>query len=147
MTSKEILVQFLENNKLMQLASQKDGNLWICNLYFASDKDGNIYWTSARHRRHSVEIEANPIVAATIVNDEDKKQAIQISGKAYRVPVEESETVDLIYGAKFGHKDSRLSDIKTDTPSSRAYWVLKPEVIELWDEVNFPGNAKQPVEL
>lgn len=147
MDAKEIFVEFLENNKLMQLASQKDGSLWICNLYFASDKAGNIYWTSARHRRHSVEIEANPIVAASIVNDEVKKQAIQISGKAYRVPVKDSEAVDLIYGAKFGHKDSRLSDIKTDTSSSRAYWILKPEVIELWDEVNFPDHAKQRVNL
>lgn len=131
----------------MQLASQKNGELWICNVYFVNDEVGNIYWTSARNRRHSNEIENNPVVAASIVNDTEKKQAIQLSGKGYRVSVEESEKVHELYGAKFGQKDSRLDEVKTDTPSSRAYWILKPDFIELWDEVNYPANPKQSVEL
>ena len=147
MSTKDIFQQFLDNNKLMQLATQDNGKLWVCNLYFAGDDNGNIYWTSNRKRRHSVEIESNPEVAVTIVNDIDKKQAIQISGKAFRLSVEDSDKVHEIYGAKFGQKDSRLEEVRKDTSDSRAYWVLKPEYIELWDEVNFPDKPKQQVEL
>ncbi len=147
MNPNEIFQQFLDNNNLMQLASQDNGKIWVCNLYFASDEHGNIYWTSNRQRRHSIEIENNPNVAITIVNDADKKQAIQLSGRAYRVTVEESEKVHEMYGAKFGQKASRLEEVRQDTPESRAYWVLKPEFIELWDEVNFPDKPKQQVNL
>lgn len=147
MHAEELYFQFLKNNKLMQLASQRDGKLWVCNVYFVSDEVGNIYWTSARNRRHSIEIESDPVVAASIVNDAEEKQAIQLSGMAYRVRVEESEKVHELYGAKFGQKDSRLDEVKTDTPSSRAYWILKPDFIELWDEANFPTSPKQSVEL
>lgn len=147
MNTREIFNQFLSNNKIMQLATQSSGKLWICNVYFASDEEGNIYWTSARNRRHSIEIEGNPVVAATIVNDEDKKQAVQISGKAYRVPVDQSEVPHKIYGEKLGQKDGRLDEVRKDTTESRAYWILKPEIIELWDEVNFPSSPKQSVQL
>jgi uncharacterized protein YhbP (UPF0306 family) len=145
MTTIELLDTFLNENQLMQLATQADGKLWICNVYFASDQDHNIYWTSARNRRHSIEIENNPSVAATIVNDEVKKQAVQISGKAYRIAADESEQAHKIYGGKLGQKESRLEEVRQDTSQSRAYWVLKPEIIELWDEVNFPDSPKQRI--
>jgi uncharacterized protein YhbP (UPF0306 family) len=147
MATIELLDKFLNENRLIQIATQEDGQLWICNVYFASDKDRNIYWTSARHRRHSVEIEKNPAVAAAIVHSEDKKQAVQIAGRAYRIPVDESEAADRIYSDKLGHKDSRLEEVRQDTPESRAYWILRPDVIELWDEVNFPDKPKQRVQL
>lgn len=147
MNKEEILKQFLSENKLMQLATQSEGKLWVCNLYFVVGKNLNIYWTSARNRRHSMEVEANPIVAATIVNDEDKKQAVQIAGKAYRITPEESQYAHETYGNKLGQKDSRMDEVNEDTKQSRAYWVLKPDYFELWDEVNYPDEPKQRIEI
>ena len=131
----------------MQLATQSEGKLWICNVYFASDENSNIYWTSSRARQHSKHIENSSEVAATIVHDPDQKQAVQISGLAERIPADASEQAHQIYGAKFGQKDSRLEEVLLNTPESRAYWVLKPIVIELWDEVNFPDSPKQMVHV
>ena len=147
MNTNQILQEFFQNNTLMQLATQGDGRLWVCNVYFATDDQFNIYWTSARNRRHSKEIEANPYCAATIVNDPKKKQAVQVSGKAYRVSLADSPDAHQIYGKKLGQKNSRLKDVQGNTPESRAYWVLKPDFIELWDEVNFPEAPKQRVAI
>lgn len=147
MTNLEIFDQFLTSNELIQIATQSNGKLWICSVYFASDDNRHIYWTSARNRRHSIEIESSPVIAATIVSDKDKKQAVQMSGKAYRIPADESETAHKIYGLKLGQKDNRLDEVKLNQPDSRAYWVFKPDFIELWDEVNFPDSPKQRVEL
>ncbi len=130
----------------MQLATIRDGRPWICNVYFVSDDSNNIYWTSARIRRHSKEIIDNPLVAATIVHNDISKQAVQITGKAYEVGLSEVEQIDQLYSAKFGYKD-RLSEVKANLPGGRAYWVLKPENIYLWDEVNFPDSPKQEVKL
>lgn len=149
MVDLELLLQkYFSENKLMQLATVADGKPWLCNVYFVTDEENNIYWTSAKaKRRHSVDIVNNPLVAATIVHDEDNKQALQITGKARIVSPGDAERVDKLYGEKFGHKDSRLKEVLENLPEGRAYWVLKPEEIYFWDEVNFPGDAKQKYSL
>ena len=145
METTEILREFLSSNKLMQLATQSDKGLWVCNVYYAEDEAGKIYWTSGRSRRHSVEIEANSSVAATIVHDEETKRAVQMSGTARRLSIEESQAAHDLYGAKLGQKDERMDEVREDTPSSRAYWVFEPDFIELWDELTFPDKPKQRV--
>lgn len=138
----KLLPQYFSENKLMQLATVLNGQPWLCNVYFVSDEDNNIYWTSARSRRHSKEVSSNPIVAATIVHDNDKKQALQITGKAFEISLDDAERVDHLYSQKFGDKD-RLTEIKSNLPEGRAYYVLKPESIFFWDEVYFPDSPKQ----
>lgn len=143
----ELLAEYLQKNKLMQLATVEEGRPWICNLYFVANDFYDIYWTSARMRRHSKEIVADSRVAATIVHDADLKQALQITGEAYEVSIDECEKINKLYGDKFGDKPSRLEEVLADTPDGRAYWVLKPKTIALWDEVNFPDSPKQEVRL
>jgi uncharacterized protein YhbP (UPF0306 family) len=141
-----LLKEYLTKNKVMQLATINNGQPWLCNVYYVADGN-NIYWTSAKNRRHSLEIHKNPKVAATIVHDPDKKQAIQITGEASEVSLDDAERVDKLYGDKYGHKSSRLEEVKADTPASRAYWILKPRTISFWDEVNFPDSPKQELPL
>lgn len=138
----ELLQQYFVENKLMQLATVSNGQPWLCSVYFVSDEDNNIYWTSARSRRHSKEIVINPVVAATIVYDSEKKQAVQITGRAMELTLEELEKVDQLYAEKFGYKD-RLTEVRANLPEGRYYYVLKPESIFFWDEVNFPDAPKQ----
>lgn len=147
MDPKRLLEEYLKGNKLLQLATVSDEQPWVCNVYFVHDKDYTIYWTSAKSRRHSKEIKMHTKAAATIVHDEDKKQAVQIAGLAAEVPLDDVERVNELYAAKFGDKPERLQEVLENMPGGRAYWVLMPEIIELWDEVNFPDSPKQPVSL
>ncbi|MBL4644369.1 MAG: pyridoxamine 5'-phosphate oxidase family protein [Candidatus Pacebacteria bacterium] len=140
----ELLNEYLKDNRLMQLATVADGYPWLCNLYFVHDDDNNIYWTSAKIRRHSKELKADSRVAATILRDEDKKQALQITGDAFEVPLKDVEYVDKLYASKFGDK-SRAAEVLANDPDGRAFWVLKPKLIEFWDEVNFPDAHKQTI--
>ena len=143
----QLLQRYFTENKLLQLATvNTEGDPWLCNVYFVTDSNNNIYWTSARSRLHSKEIHANPNVAATIVHDPEQKQALQITGKAAEVAPSDMEYVDALYSAKFGKKD-RITEIKANLPDGRAYWVIKPSRIFFWDEVNFPNTPKQEYPL
>jgi len=50
----------------MQLATALDNQPWVCSVWFAADKDLNIYWFSSTTRRHSGEVLKNKKVAAAI---------------------------------------------------------------------------------
>ncbi|MFT5281038.1 MAG: hypothetical protein ACI9AR_000491 [Flavobacteriaceae bacterium] len=140
---KKLLHQYLKESTLMQLATVSDGCPWLCNVYFVSDEDNNLYWTSKKARRHSQEILKNPISACTIVYDSKKKQALQITGKSYQVSIEDLERICNLYSEKYGKKSGRLEEMLKDTPDGQAFWILKPDTISFWDEVNFPDSPKQ----
>ena len=146
MNLQKLFKEFSDKNTVMQLATVSDGQPWLCTIYFVADEENNIYWTSARNRRHSKEIVINPTVAVTIVHDNENKQALQITGKAYEVPLRDAERVDRLYSAKFGDKD-RLTEVMANLSEGRAYWIVKPKTISFWDEVNFPDSPKQEVPL
>lgn len=147
MDLKALIAEYLKNNKHMQLATVKNGQPWICTVYFVADDDLNLYWMSNRESQHSAEIAGDSKVAVTVVRDTERKQALQITGDAYEVSDEHLEHAHDLYQGKFGPKDYSLSEIKEHRPTGRAYWVLKPTKISLWDEVNFPGKPKQVYEV
>jgi len=142
-----LIEQYLKDNTHMQLATVKDGQPWICTVYFAADNDFSLYWMSARERQHSVEIKNDSKVAVTVVRDTERKQALQIVGEAYEVSDDELVYVHNLYQNKFGIKDYNLDEIKEHKLTGRAYWVCRPTKISLWDEVNFPDSPKQLLEL
>jgi len=143
MNLEKLLQEYLTNSELMQLATVSKGQPWLCNVYFVADENNNIYWTSTRARRHSKEIIKYTRVAATIVHDSKNKQALQITGDAFEVPLPDMERVYNLYGKKFGMKASRLAEALENKPDGRAFYILKPTSISFWDEVNFPDNPKQ----
>ncbi len=143
MDLKELIKEYFVGAKHMQLATVNKGQPWICTVYFATDENNNLYWTSGRSRQHSIEINNNSKVAATIVKDGDRKQALQISGEAFEVDANDLERVHALYQDRFGPKDYDLKKMRQHEPEGRAYWVLKPSKIMFWDEVNFPNQPKQ----
>lgn len=145
MNPKDIVKEFLKENKVMQLATVGKDGPWICNLYFVADEQNNIYWTSARRRQHSKEILDNPKVAVTVLHDAEHKRSVQVTGEAFVVALDDAERVNKLYANKFGDKTSRLQEVLANDPEGRAYWVLKPQAIYLWDEVTFPDNPKQQI--
>ena len=94
MDLQQLLQKYFTDNKLMQLATVgTDGKPWLCNVYFVTDENNNVYWTSARSRQHSKEIHGNPNAAVTIVHDPERKQALQITGQAAEVPLEDADPI------------------------------------------------------
>lgn len=144
---KDLIKQYLADNKHMQLATVSGEQPWICTVYFVADDDFNLYWMSARERQHSVEITNGSKVAVTVVRDTECKQALQIIGEAREVPDDDLERAHKLYQNKFGAKEYDLNEIRQHQPIGRAYWVFKPTHISLWDEVNFPEAPKQQYEL
>lgn len=144
---KDLIKEYLDSKKDMQLATVANGRPWICTVYFVYDDDFNLYWTSERSRQHSMEIINDPKAAVTVVKDNKHKQALQITGNAYEVADEELQRVHDLYQARYGAKDYDLEEIKKHNPEGRSYWVFKPTEISLWDEVNFPDAPKQKYTL
>lgn len=143
MNLKQLVQDYLNDNKHMQLATVSDGQPWLCTVYFVADEDFNLYWTSGRSRQHSLEILSNSKVAVTVVRDTELKQALQITGNAYEVEDNDLEHAHELYQSKFGVKDYDLKEMKERNKDGRSYWVFKPTSISLWDEVNFPDSPKQ----
>ncbi len=82
----KLITDYLEKAKMMHLATVGgDGRPWTCNVWFAADKDLNIYWFSSVTRRHSEEVMKNPHVAAAICLPQtpaDKPRGLQLEGTA-----------------------------------------------------------------
>ena len=53
MRLKQHIQQYLQEAKLMHLATVSGGKPWVCSVWFAADEDMNLYWFSAVTRRHS----------------------------------------------------------------------------------------------
>ncbi|MEI8187399.1 MAG: pyridoxamine 5'-phosphate oxidase family protein [Candidatus Saccharibacteria bacterium] len=147
MDIKKLVQEYLDDNKHMQLATVKDGQPWLCTVYFTSDEAFNLYWTSGRSRQHSLEILSNPKAAVTVVRDTERKQALQITGEAHEVADDDFERVHGLYTKKFGPKDYDLEEMRKHNPEGRSYWVFRPTSISIWDEVNFPDSPKQRFEM
>jgi uncharacterized protein YhbP (UPF0306 family) len=139
----DLIQQYLADKKDMQLATVADGKPWICTVYYVHDRDFNLYWTSGRSRQHSLEILKDSKAAVTVVRDNERKQALQITGNAYEVADDDLERVHDLYQSKYGEKDYDLEQMKTHSPEGRSYWFFQPSDILLWDEVNFPDAPKQ----
>lgn len=77
---KEYIREYLQTNNVIQLATAKDGQPWLCNVHFYADHDLNIYWRSTTERRHSKEIADNPKVAAVIKVHENTPQEDYVIG-------------------------------------------------------------------
>jgi len=60
---KKLITDNLNQTKMMQIATISDGKPWICNVWFVTDDDLNIYWLSSTKVRHSQAISIDPNVA------------------------------------------------------------------------------------
>ena len=78
-----LIKQYLEDAKLMQLATSIDNQPWVCSVWYAADKDLNIYFFSSTTRRHSEELLKNNKISAAIVlpqTPEDASRGLQLQG-------------------------------------------------------------------
>lgn len=150
MDLRNIIQEYLQQARLMQVATAKDNQPWTCSVYFAYDNGLNLYWISLPSTRHSQEIKSNDKVAGTIVlphNPGDKVRGLQFEGVAKELTTgEEFHHALDTYAARMGMKDERKENIAEGKDGHNVY-MIKPTLFVLFDAFNFPVSPRQELQL
>ena len=147
---RKIIEDYLANTKMMQLATSIDAQPWICNVWFASDEDLNIYWFSSTTRRHSNEVLKNNKVAAAIVapqTPQDTPRGLQLQGHAEVLTNDEDVKIARsVYEGRIFDAATIDSLIKNKEKPHKFYRI-KPTQFVLFDGENFCDNWRQEYNL
>jgi uncharacterized protein YhbP (UPF0306 family) len=151
MQPEELTRQYLEQAKVMQLATSANDQPWACTIHYYSDADRNLYWISTTERKHSQHIAQNPKVAAAILvhlNTPEERYIIGISlqGTAELIGEQLPTQIGQGYIQKLGRDPSLLSDIASGK-NPHKFYCLKPSKIVLFDSKNFRDNPRQELAL
>lgn len=147
---KQLVLDYLKQAKLMQLATMSEGNPWVCSLWFGFDNDLNIYFFSAVNRRHSLEIEKDNRVAGAIAlpqTPQDQPRGLQFEGKAEKL----TDEADILHARST--YEGRIFDAKTidgfmiHEERPHAFYKITPSKFVLFDAVNFSDNPRQELNL
>lgn len=143
---RSLITEYLQEAKMMHLATVHDGKPWTCNVWFAADKDLNIYWFSSRGRRHSKEAEENPHVAAGIwipSEPSDESRGIQLEGIAERLtkPADIAKALSVYAGKIFTLQ--AIKQYMADRDYPHHFYRIKPYSIVLFDTLNYPENSRR----
>lgn len=146
-----LIKDYLQNVKLMQLATSIDNKPWVCTLHFYADEDLNIYWISTPERRHSKEIKHNPHVAATMLVHEDSQEekyivGISLEGTAEQIDTEEAKKISDNFTRKLKKDPTFIKDI-LEGKNPHKFYRLTPTNIVIFDTKNFPDNPRQELKL
>ena len=145
-----LIVEYLSSAKLMQVATSREGQPWICTVFFAFDNNLNLYWISKPDSRHSEEIRQNEKVSGTIVLPHkigEKVRGIQLQGVAKKLS-DKTEAADAMdyYAERFSTPKERVKAILDNTGGYVVYKIT-PQTFVLFDQVNFPDNPRQEYNL
>lgn len=146
MDLKKLIKDYLNEAKLMQLATSIDSQPWVCSVWFASDDDLNIYWFSSTTRRHSKEVLGNKKVAAAIVlpqTPDDTPRGLQLQGVAEILT--EQEDIDKAKSVYKGRifSGEKINELISSATSLHRFYRIKPTHFVLFDAVNFSDNPRQ----
>lgn len=105
------ILTFLEERRILTLATCSRDHPWACTLAFAYDDDLNLYFVSKRDVRHVEELEANPRVACAIhepqeTYDRERVRGLQLVGSAARVPWKDVPQTLRVYTDRFTRLDT-----------------------------------------
>lgn len=133
--------------KTMQLATVKDGQPWVCTVYFVLH-GGNFYWLSYPERRHSRELGENPRAAIAIPLKTDLQViGLQAEGSAAMVDdLAEIEAVLERYVAKY-HSGEQFVQRYKEGRNRHALYRFTPRRIVLFDEQNYPEEPQREIWL
>lgn len=146
MDPKDLIRQYLQDGRVMQVATVKNGSPWISTVYFVTDKAMNLYWLSLPTRRHSREIMEDNRVAIAIAAKQDLP-VIGLQAEGDVEVVTYSGTVKGImekYIAKYGAGHDFYDNFVLHKNAHRMY-KFRPTRFSLFDEVHFPKDS--PVEV
>jgi len=142
--TQELVKNYLQQGRLMQVASVSGDQPWVCTVYYVSDEQHNLYWLSLPTRRHSQEIAKHAHVAAAIVVKDDQPViGLQIEGEANIAA--DARTVSKVmkrYVAIYDSGRDFYDNFMAGTNQHQLYRI-KPHLFVLFDELNFHEAPRQ----
>lgn len=140
---------YVKNIKLMQLATTRNNQPWLCNVWFVMDENDHVYWISRDTRRHSQEIHDNPYVSCTFHQWFDgglgqAGQALIMAGHAEKLSGDACKKPYELYAARY----PKILEFQTEQEflqdqGDHYFYKLTPQEIVWWDEKNFPDQSRQ----
>lgn len=149
MDLKDVIREYIQKSKYMQIATSASSQPWVCTLVYAYDEEFNFYWLSLPDTKHSKHISQNTKVAGTIMNPELQEDAIrglQFEGEATELSGGDEAAAVKIYCEQLGRDQSLLDDMRSGKNPHRIYKV-KTNRFVLFDTKNFKEQPRQEVEL
>lgn len=147
---RKLIKEYLGEAKMMQLATNDGDQPWVCNVWFASDEDLNIYWFSATTRRYSKEVSKNNKVAAAIIlphTPDDPPRGIQLQGIAeVLIKQEDVDQAISVYQGRIFDKET-IEELMGDEEKPHKFYKIKPTQFVLFDAVNFGDDWRQELNL
>ncbi|MCL5094167.1 MAG: pyridoxamine 5'-phosphate oxidase family protein [Patescibacteria group bacterium] len=150
----KLIREYLEKGTLMQVATVSNNQPWIASVWYSFDKNLNIYFISGNYRRHSEEIRNHSKVAGSIVQTKYMQELGQESrGLTFEGIAEELGVIDSLKAFENffkrwpkATKYITKKSIREELTKVRFY-KIKPSLIVLFDEVNYPENPRQELIL
>lgn len=139
-----LIRKYLDQGGVMQIASVRGDQPWICTVYYVADEDLNLYWLSLPERRHSREIASHNKVAAAVAIKHDKP-VIGIQAEGTAEEVKDAQTIASImklYVDKYNAGKDFYNNFVAGKNQHRLY-KIKPSLLVLFDEVTFKENTRQ----
>ncbi|SRR5260221_5990373 len=137
---RKLIEDYLKDAKLMQLATSVNDQPWVCNVWFAADKDLNIYWFSSSKRRHSAEVTKNTKVAGAIAlpqTPKDLPRGLQFQGVAELLTKQKDiDKASFFYSGRIFSKKT-IKELMEDNEKPHHFYRIKVSQFVLFDAVNF----------
>jgi ribonuclease HI len=146
-TPEQYADEYLALIPVMQLATARNQQPWIANVYFIADEARNIYWMSVPERRHSKELEDNPLAAVSIA----VKQDLPVIGLQAEGAVEVVNDATVIkpiidsYMKKYDGAGKDFYDRFMAGTNKHLLYKLTPQKLVLFDEVHFKDSPQQAI--
>jgi uncharacterized protein YhbP (UPF0306 family) len=147
---RELIQDYLQEAKLMQLATAVDNQPWTSSVWFAADKDLNIYWISSTTRRHSNEVLKNKKVAAAIClpqTPKDTPRGLQLQGTAELLTDKKSIAKAIFLFARRIFTKAQIKQFMKDKNHPHRFYKITPTQFVLFDALNFSDNSRQEYNL
>lgn len=147
MEVKDLVKKYLPTVNIMQLATSKNDQPWVCTLHYYHDDELNFYWISTPERRHSQDIKTNPKVSITVLvheNTPDEPYVIGISleGIAEHIGTDMEDGVVEAFQNKHDKDSEFMRDVKNGT-NPHQFYKFTPKNIVMFNNKDFPDNPRQ----
>jgi uncharacterized protein YhbP (UPF0306 family) len=142
MEPKQLILDYLKDVYIMQLATVDGDQPAVCNVHFYADDDLNLYWLSNTETHHSKNLAVNPRAAVTMAVHTDMPLiGVQLQGDASECDPSECEPALRAY-AKRHDREEWVQNIIDGKGDIKPY-KFTPHTLGVFDFKNFPKDPKQ----
>lgn len=135
---------YLENHTVITLATYGPYGLWAAALFYANDMF-DIYFLSAGHTRHAMNIETNKRISGTIqenYHDWQSIKGIQLEGSVEKLAADDMRKAINVYALKYPLIAADNEPVKTAL-SDIDWYRLTPERLYLIDNSKGFGHRDE----